>query len=58
MSGRDYFISQVAQNYADDSELLFLQTSAKTGENIDETFNSIGLCFLWSFYIVFVSPMT
>jgi hypothetical protein len=33
---------QVAQSYADDADLMFFETSAKTGENIEETFLAIG----------------
>lgn len=38
----DMFPLQEAQAYAEDNSLLFMETSAKTAMNVNETFMAIG----------------
>jgi len=40
----DKFLFQEAQAYADENGLLFMETSAKTALNVNETFLAIGMC--------------
>ena len=40
------FPCQEASSYAEENNLLFMETSAKTSLNVNEIFHQIGLCIL------------
>ena len=40
----DAHIPQEAKLYADNNGFLFMETSAKTGQNVSELFAAIGIC--------------
>lgn len=40
-------VLQEAQSYADDNNLLFMETSAKTSMNVNEIFMAIGRFFIY-----------